>query len=308
MIRLRIVGVDESRCRELSRRLRDAALVSALGTDLVGKTTQAASTGNGDPISDPTAVAFVGPQSPSADVIECLIRDGSHVLLATDALPPREVLDAAVKQAASHGVEFVVANPDRTFPSRQLIFDEIASGKLGVPGLIRIHRWESDDIASSSGLDQLPGGLIRDLDVALWLKDRSPNVVFATGRTGGQRMAAVLQVHLGFGDSAMALIDYTSKLPAGDGYQSLSVIGSHGAAYADDHPNRQLLFSGGSARAELADAGLLPLTQLLQSFVNRLSKDDESSNGTPWWRQVDDVARAVRQSLQTGQAVSLEGS
>ena len=44
----------------------------------------------------------------------------------------------------------------------------------------------------------------------------------------------------------MALIDCAQTLPQGDGYFSLSLIGSTGAAYADSHHNRQLLYGGGS--------------------------------------------------------------
>ena len=37
----------------------------------------------------------------------------------------------------------------------------------------------------------------------------------------------------------------TRTLPPGDSYYSLSLIGSTGAAYADDHHNTQLLFGRG---------------------------------------------------------------
>jgi predicted dehydrogenase len=105
----------------------------------------------------------------------------------------------------------------------------------------------------------------------------------------------------------MALIDYTNTLPAGDGYQSLSVISSSGAVYADDHPNRQLMFRGGTASAEATDEGLLPIVNLLQSFIDCVLTDDDPPPAVAWWRQVHELAVAVRQSLETARAVLLEG-
>ena len=69
----------------------------------------------------------------------------------------------------------------------------------------------------------------------------------------------------------MALVDHCDHLPAGDGYHSLAVIGSAGAAYADDHQNMQLVFRGGhpqAIRTEEDDAAWLFL--LLQEYVEVL--------------------------------------
>lgn len=296
MIRLGVVGVNEPHCRELSRRIRCATLVSIRQTSPVSI----------EP-SNVDAVVFLGSQLPALKAIERLIADGTHVVLGTDCLHPVEVLEAATKQATTGHAKLVVTNPDRMLPSRRLIFDEIATGKLGITGLIRIHRWEPLNSSRLISPGQLPAALVRDLDLTLWLKGLRPNVVFATGRTAGVTPVDVLQTHLGFADGAMALIDYTNTLPAGDGYQSLSVISSSGAVYADDHANRQLVFSEGTASAEGTDEGLLPIGNLLQSFIDRLLTDDEPPTGDDWWRQAHEIGVAVRQSLETGCAVPLEG-
>lgn len=295
MIRLGVIGVDEPHCCELSRRVRGATLVSVPQTSLLS-----------DAPHDVDAVAFLGPQLPEQVVIEHLIAAGTHVLLGTVELHSVEVLDAATQHASTKHVQLVVSNPDRTLPSRRLIFDEIASGKLGVPGLIRIHRWEPAHRTRLAGPNSLPAPLVHDLDLTTWLKGVSPNLVFATGRTGSDESGDVIQVHLGFADGGMALIDYTSILPPGDGYQSLSVICSSGAVYADDHPNRQLVFGGGAAGAEATDEGLLPISNLLQTFIDRVVTGDESRTDVDWWRQAHGVAAAVRRSLQTGRAVMME--
>ena len=217
-----------------------------------------------------------------------------------------QVLEAATQHAATRQVQLVVANPDRMIPSRQLIFEETARGKLGIPGLIRVHRWEPAGRAGLTCANSLPAPLVRDLDLTTWLKGVSPNLVFATGRTGSDGSGDVIQVHLGFEDGGMALIDFTNILPPGDGYQSLSVICSSGAVYADDHPNRQLVLGGGTACAEATDEGLLPICNLLQTFIDRVVTGDRPPTGVDWWRQAHAVAAAVRRSLQTGGAVMME--
>ncbi len=115
-----------------------------------------------------------------------------------------------------------------------------------------------------------------------------------------------IQVHLGFADGGMALVDYADSLPPGDGYQSLSVICSNGAMYADDHSNRQLAFRGGPPQATPTDEGLLSIVNLIQQFVDGLSSADATQHGLAQWRQVRGLAGAVRRSLDVGRAVSPE--
>ena len=65
-------------------------------------------------------------------------------------------------------------------------------------------------------------------------------------------------------------IVYAETLPEGDGYFSLSLIGSAGAAYADDHHNTQLLYAGGHAAAlKTGESEFEELAQL-QEFVNAI--------------------------------------
>lgn len=296
MIRLGVVGFDEPRCRDLSRRLRGGTLISVPLASLIS-----------DTHVDVNAVAFLGSHLPQASVIERMIAAGTHVLLGTDDMHSIEVLECAAQLAATRRVRLISANPDRMLPSRRLIYDEIASEKLGIPGLIRIHRWEPADTARLPGQNRLPAPLLRDLDLAMWLKGAGPNLVFATGCVEDDGSGNLIHVHLGFTDGGMALIDYTSTLPPGDGYQSLSVISSKGAIYADDHPNRQLVFGGGAACAEGTDEGLLPIRNLLQSQIDDVLIGDARPTDVAWWRQVHEVAVAVRQSLETGRAIGLGG-
>ena len=97
----------------------------------------------------------------------------------------------------------------------------------------------------------------------------------------------------------MALIDYSNQLPEGDGYQSLSVIGSTGAAYADDHQNMQLVFRGGHAQAVRAEETGRRHAALIQELVDGLKAGGDVSSTVADWRRVVDLANAVTQSMQT---------
>ena len=199
--------------------------------------------------------------------------------------------------------EFAI-NPDRFLPSRQLIRQQVDSGKLGEVGLVRVHRWEPivghvSDVPGATRhvenvpheINGLPTGLLRDLDLVLWLVGKSPDSIHAVSRF------RIIQVHLGFPGGAMALIDYSNQLPDGDGYQSLSVIGSTGAAYADDHQNMQLVFRGGHAQAVRAEETGRRHAALIQEFVDGLQVGGDVKAIIVEWQSVSDLANAVTQSM-----------
>ena len=171
-------------------------------------------------------------------------------------------------------------------PSRQLLKRELDAGKLGEPGLVRIHHWEAG--GETDAALSLPVALLEQIDVVLWLLGKSPTVVYAVA---GDKY---LQIHLGFPAGAMALLVYSSRLPPGDPYRSLHVIGSAGTAYADDQQNMQLLYQGGQPRGIMAQETMT-------------GGHDSSGMMTKAWDSVLRVAAAVQQSLQSRQAVSLEG-
>ena len=105
----------------------------------------------------------------------------------------------------------------------------------------------------------------------------------------------------------MALIDYTNRLPAGDDYVSLSVIGSSGAAYADDHQNMQLLYCGGHPKSLRVDERGRQFTSLVQEFVDGLNPGQDTSASVAAWFQVLRMAQSVQQSLATRHAIELKG-
>ena len=192
--------------------------------------------------------------------------------------------------------QVVVVNPDRFLPSRQLLRQQLDTGKLGDVGLIRIHRWEPNVLHDEG---DLPMGLLRDLDLVLWLVGKLPDAIHAveqndsTGRT--------IQVHLGFPGGAMALIDFSNQLPEGDGYQSLSVIGSAGAAYADDHQNMQLVFRGGRAQAMRAEETGRRHSATVQERIDSLQAGHDVAACVAEWQNVLNVAESARQAISSGE-------
>ncbi len=303
MIRLAVSGVHETVCDAIARRLRGALL--GQDCNLVGCSDRLETCP-----TDFDAVAFVGPISSDLAEVDRAVQAGKHVLLATETILSVDAIDTAVDRGSAAGVQVVVVNPDRMLPSRQLIYGELRGTKLGKPGLIRIHRWESTSANRTLDPVKLPVPLVRDLDLVLWLTQQFPNIVYAVQRLDAQsggNATGTIQVHLGFADGGMALVDYADCLPTGDGYQSLSAICSNGAMYADDHPNRQLAFRGGCAQAVPMDEGLFPLVTLLQQFVDGLSTANPSQEGISMWRRVRTLAAAVRLALDSGSAVSPEG-
>ena len=89
-----------------------------------------------------------------------------------------------------------------------------------------------------------------DIEIAVRLFGSLPERLFTLGDF---ESTGYIQIHLGFPGGGMAVIDYSRGLPGHADYDSLSVIGSSGAAYADDHHNSHLLYSSDGPRAVLEE-------------------------------------------------------
>ncbi len=299
MIRWAVLGVDDEIARAIATRLRGATVAMCIEDSKVH-----------EPPKLCDAVAFFGRATLEPNVIERYLSAGQHVLLATESCLPNEVLEAFSVTASRENVRLSVVNPDRCLSSRQLIKQQLDAGKLGDVGLVRLHRWEPVSTDNSLSPRGMPAPLVHDLDLVLWLIGKTPDLVYAIEQKANERddsPGRFVQVHLGFPGGGMALIDYTNRLSPGDGYQSLSVIGSAGAAYADDHQNTQLVYRGGRPLAVRADEGVKQLAALLQEFVDDLQAGRDMSESVVAWRNVLTVADAVRRSLESRQAIPMEG-
>ena len=110
---------------------------------------------------------------------------------------------------------------------------------------------------------------------------------------------------MGFADGRMALIDHYQALPAGDNYFSLSLIGSRGAVYADDHQNMQLLYRGDSPSALRTGPGNHHVLAQLQEFVDAIGQNRAPLITANDGRRATRIADATRQSITSGRPVHL---
>ena len=184
--------------------------------------------------------------------------------------------------------------------SLQVIKDRLASGKLGTPGLLRVHRWES------AGDDRsLIQQVICEVDLANWLFEASPASVYAVAGGAG---AGYVQVHLGFPGGGMALIDCATSLPAGSNpYSSVTMVGSTGAAYADPLHNTQLLIGREPTTALTTGEGDRDLRHQLQEFVDAIEQQCEPAVTGADAKTALQVAHTAAQSLEVGRAARLVG-
>lgn len=255
------------------------------------------------------ALAFLHADRSQIDGMEAAIRSGKHVLAVTTDGFPADSLDRLASLAREHHALLAIENPDHSLPSRRLIRQHIDSGKLGDVGLVRITRCQPAPATQTPDGSQVPSSLIGDLETATWIIGRSPDTAYAVRRSIAQPSGPsgdFLQVQLGFPFGGMALVSMSTALPSGDAHHSLSVIASTGAAYSDEHQNRQLLFAGGPASAPVADEGD-STAALLDEFAAAAQSPDEPNERLRSWQQLTRIVEAVERSLATQQAVSLEG-
>ena len=326
MIRLALVGCGGSAQAYSAAwlRLRGATFVAAVDSDLDKARLTAHSVGAA--VSCSSLDDLLSQASESFDAVlidwaneahEELVgeaaRAGKHVLVEPPLTLSTSEADAAIAACRSAGVRLMVGHSARFLDSLQTVKKSLESGKLGEPGLLRVHRWEAlqlerdNDRSGGTVLNRV----IREIDAAIWLFGDMPTEVYAVGRRQSnleRRVPDYVQVHLGFPDGGMALIDYSMALPQGPGYFSLSVIGSSGAAYADDHHNMQLLYDGGDPSAMKAGEGDGHMVAQLQEFVDAIQEEREPAVTGADARASVQVAEAVQESMASGQAARLEGA
>ena len=331
MLRLALVGCGDSAqaYSAAGLRLRGATFVAVVDPDLDKARLTAHSVGaavSGSSLDDLLAQA---PESfdgvlidwanvAHAELVSKAAGAGKHVLVEPPLALSASEADAAIAACRSAGVRLMVGHSARFLDSLQKVKESLDSGKLGEPGLLRVHRWEPLPGVSLGQLEpdaEESGGtvldrVIREIDAAIWLFGSMPTEVYAVGRRQSSpepRMPDYVQVHLGFPRGGMALIDYSMALPQGQGYFSLSVIGSSGATYADDHHNIQLLYGGGDPSALNTGEGNGHMVAQLQEFVDAIQQNREPAVTGVDGRAAVQVAEAVQESVASGRAARLEG-
>ena len=175
------------------------------------------------------------------------------------------------------------AFPGRFSPQAMTMRESVDSGNLGKPALLRMHVWGtvSDPVNDSARIGAV--------DLALWFIGEEANAVFLSGNANSE------SVHLGFASGAMAMLDFTSALPEGECYQSLSLIGSRGAAYADDHRDRNILFNGGAPAATAPAIQRAYIQPMLEDFVRGVTEGRTTETACEEYRKAEKIMRSARQ-------------
>lgn len=223
---------------------------------------------------------------------------GKHVLAPSPMASSADTAQGAMEACRSAGVILMAGSDVRFMPSQVAVKDALSAGKLGDPGLLRIHVWLK---AEAEAGELLMTRAVAGLDLAAWMFSGPPTEIYAIGRTG------YAQVHLGFPQGGMAMIDYALTLQGGDDYFSLSLIGSTGAAYADDHHNRNLLFSGGVTHAIETNQGCFGHIGQLREFVAAIDEKRQPSATGEDGKVALEVAEAAVISLEKGSAMKRSG-
>ena len=327
MIRLALIGCDSAASYvAILSRLSGAAITAAAAADPVaamsarvalGASASGASLGGllADHRDSFDAVVVDAPAHSRGRLAIAAARAGKHVLVDTPIALSLEEADAVVDAAEKSGVCLMAGNLGRFAPAGATVREALDSGELGEPGLLRIHHWESLGTGSWPTLDEEQGSvavqnLSADIDLAAWLFGGLPSEVYATGRRvshGGIDQPDYVQVHLGFEGDGMSVIDYSASLPAGPGYHFLSMIGSKGAAYADDHHNVNLVYGNGGTRALDPGHGAGHILAQLQEFVDAVSEDRDPTSTGADGRSAVLVAEAVAESMCGGGTARLAG-
>ena len=252
------------------------------------------------------AVVIHVPHTQRSTVVELAAAARKHVHVDGPVSGSLQGAEETIEACAQAGVCVTIGQTLRFTPSSQTIMNHLSNGKLGDPGLLRVHRWRGMD---NGPRPPLVDTLFGDVDLAMVLFDARPSDVYAIGRVGHDAAAAMdyIQVHFGFSSGGMAILDFSDTLPAGRGYESLSLIGSSGAAYADDHHNTHLLFRGGNPAALISDQGHGHRILEFQAFVDSIIEGGQPTVSGADCLAVHQVIDAIGRSIESGQSLHDRG-
>jgi len=244
-------------------------------------------------------------RTPLPDRLACInqaAQQGKHVHVEAPLALNLDDTNAAIDTCAKANVYLSIGNTLRALPSNRTIKARVVDNKLGIPGILRGHRWW----AAGNSTKKLSEHIYGDIDLAAWLFEAMPSEIYALGRGGNPdgTMPEYLQVHLGFPNGGMALLDFATALPEGQEYHSYFLIGSTGAAHADDHHNAHLLYRGGDPTALISREDHRRVTDELQGFVTAIRNQVPPPVTGEDARIVQQIINGVAQSLESNQPLT----
>lgn len=315
-LRLALCGCNQaSRWADCLQRLEDVSFTAVADADPAVAEATVTLLGSGSQVAacnqllsaagnDWDALLVSGEPTESVEVTQAALAAGKPVLLEH---APRDAARLAALDAVATDsrTQLMVGGSLRYAPSLSTVQQSVASGQIGDPGLLRAHRWvPAADIATEASLEN--GLLLEEVDLALWLFGQLPSHILTSSSIASETDRGCVQIHLGFPDNGMALLDW-GALVQGTGYFSLSLIGSQGAAYADDHHNTQLLFQGGAPAGLNTAGGACGRLGQLREFITAITEQRSPGSTITQACTAARVHQAACSSLTTGQAFQWTG-
>lgn len=284
MQRLALIGLDEQMANDLVSRLFRVELTSVDKAELV---------------------AVVGSVSQTSDAWSHDMKSGQAWLVAAEHCGTRTKFNAWITASRQADVSLTVSNRERSRPSRQLIEPQLNVGKLGLPVLVKSHRWSrSMDRHFAAGV--LPVACLQDLDIAMWLMSSRPTTIFATATSASSATASCV-VHCGFSDNGMTQSEFTlSPSVCETSYGALTVLGASGACYSDDSANQQLRLRGSAIESFSSGEGCRTLVNLVQRFCDDARDDVDWAASLQAWSDVLTLNDLIQRSLISQRAVRWE--
>ncbi len=174
---------------------------------------------------------------------------------------PEKVDSNALASLIKSGSHIMPAHALR-FSSRVKPIDEaLRAGKLGKPGLMRLHSWKKEGVP-------LRETMFGPMDLARWFFQDEPSM-----RQCVETKHSLL-CHLQFPSDGMALMNVSNPFEGEVPYESVQLIGATGAAYGDDHHNTHLHFRKNSVSARMHHNNIMHgLMGLVSEFVDGILND-----------------------------------
>lgn len=257
------------------------------------------------------AVVIRRPVTDVANVLSTLQNESKPILISSSAAGDLESLSPTA------GGVIRICDTWRFLASTRALSEKLMSGRLGAPGLLRIHRWRHHGDGDRRHKEQ-PGAsdhttthnvLFNDIDLMLSVFGELPVTTYVVERQQQDTdndAPRYRQIHCGFADGGMALLVFTTALPAGETYDSVSLIAGAGATYFDDHHNSHLLYRGGAPQVLFSRQGEHHFVDEVQAFVDQMQGVTSDGPRLPDASNIANISLVqedIARSLQTRQVV-----
>lgn len=183
-----------------------------------------------------------------------------------------------------HATPLMPAHEWRFAPNIIPVQESRSCGQLGEPGLLRIHQWTQRQACPATLA-------FHQVDLSNWFFPGQPSSHYSNINPD------YLQLHLGYPDSGMALIDIATSRPGQNDYYSMHLIGSQGAAYADDHENSHLLLGRTGLHSLISPVNeVIMIRNMLEEFVAGTIEN------RPWTVTLEDTLNALQTMKEVSRA------